>query len=60
MVGSNTFVGFQNICTLFEKVLFFSFGFRSSTEKVSKMFLFQVQIMIVPEKRTFFSQKEHF
>jgi hypothetical protein len=29
------------IYTVLEKVFFFSFGFRSSTEKVSKMLLFQ-------------------
>jgi hypothetical protein len=36
----------QYFHTLLEKVFFFSFGFRSSTEKVSKMLAFQAQIMI--------------
>jgi hypothetical protein len=47
--------------TLLEKVFFLSFGFRSSTEKVSKMLLFQAQIMICSwKKNIFFSNKEHF
>jgi hypothetical protein len=36
----------QISATLLDEVFFFSFGFRSSTEKVSKMLLFQAQIMI--------------
>jgi hypothetical protein len=44
--------------TLLEKVFFFSFGFRSGTEKVSKILLFQAQIMICSWKKNIFDSKK--
>jgi hypothetical protein len=43
-----------NWTTLLEKGFFFSFGFRSSTEKVSTMLLFQAQTMIYSWKKNIF------
>jgi hypothetical protein len=50
----------KNFHTLLENVFFLSFGFKSSTEKVSKRLFFQAQIMICSWILTFFSNKEHF
>jgi hypothetical protein len=41
-------------------VFFFSFAFRSSIDKVSKMLLFQARIMICSWKNNIFSNKEPF